>query len=139
MVAVIDDAGHHVGDIQLMNSLASSLIRLQIADNRQTIHILKHFNQPPGIVERSIQMRPPFKDLFNFDEGGVKLFFQSLLTGKDLIRPQTGDKVDMFWTNLAHWSGMLWDGQGFAAEVYRRCKENSMYESCECWQLEGSG
>ena len=42
-----------------------------------------------------------------------------------MARREVGDFVNLFWPNLAHWSGMLWDPKRFPMMVYDMNKEDA--------------
>jgi hypothetical protein len=54
----------------------------------------------------------------------LPLPYRSSMKGK-AVRKEVRDFVDLFWPNLAHWSCMLWDPQGFPTMLY----EMNKYES----------
>jgi len=39
-------------------------------------------------------------------------------------RRETGDFVNLFWPNFAHWSCMLWDPKRFPTMIYELNKED---------------
>ena len=47
------------------------------------------------------------------------------IRGKEAVmRREVGDYVNLFWPNLAHWSGMLWDPKRFPMMVYEMNKND---------------
>jgi len=125
VVAALDDNCGSVQDLGAIQSLVDGIIHLDLYNDDQTIRVIKHPSLPPTTIKRRIQVKPAFKETFKFDPEAVHAFFTSLIEGKNILRPKTGDRLHMFWPNLAHWSAMLWDPAGFATEMYRLKKENN--------------
>ena len=54
----------------------------------------------------------------------MKQFVKAFLKGeKAVIRKGVEDFVNLFWSNLAHWSGMLWDPKRLPTIVYDFAKK----------------
>jgi len=55
----------------------------------------------------------------------VKKWIRAMLfKGEAGVRRECGDCVNLFWPNLAHWSGMLWDPKRFPITTYELNKED---------------
>jgi predicted hydrocarbon binding protein len=59
------------------------------------------------------------------DPVALKQFLQSYYWGKNTLRREVGNFVNLFWPSLAYWSCLLWDPKGFPTMVY----EMNKYES----------
>jgi len=125
VVATLDDNCGSAQDLGAIQSLVEGIIHLDLYDDEQGIRVIKHPSLLPTSIKRRIQVTPAFTETFKFDPEAVHAFFISLTEDKNTLRPKTGDHLHMFWSNLAHWSAMLWDPTGFAAEMYRLKKENN--------------
>jgi predicted hydrocarbon binding protein len=60
------------------------------------------------------------------DPGALREFAQATVLGRETAgRKEVGDFVNLFWPNLAHWSGMLWDPKRFPTMTYELNKEDA--------------
>jgi predicted hydrocarbon binding protein len=80
---------------------------------------VKHPKVAPARIEVPIEPKlTEFKPSMDWDPNVLRQFFQSFREGKVSLRKEVGDFVNLFWPNLAHWSGMLWDPKGFPTMIY---------------------
>ena len=125
VLALVDEGCGREEDIGAMMSVADGLIRIEIKDSSRIINVMKHPQFAPARIESPAlwSTEIPCK---KFDSGVdrelARKFFSVRLRGKP-IRPETGDFVNMYWLNLASWSGMLWDPGRFPALAYEFDKE----------------
>jgi predicted hydrocarbon binding protein/KaiC/GvpD/RAD55 family RecA-like ATPase len=125
VLALVDEGCGREEDIGAMMSVADGLIRIEVKDSSRIISVMKHPQLAPVRIESpaSWGTEIPCK---KFDSGVDKelarKFFSSQRGGRR-IRPETGDFVNVYWVNLASWSGMLWDPMRFPALAYKFDKE----------------
>jgi len=119
-------------DLVAMMSISNGVIKMEIKEGKWFLNIIKHpkvkpikIKDIPIKLERRAQLHKLALDTDMINPGGAKLFMKSLLGGeKAVIRKEVGDFVNLFWTNLIHWSGMLWDPQRFPKMKYNLNKED---------------
>jgi predicted hydrocarbon binding protein len=88
--------------------------------------VMKHAKIKPAKMEVTVEARPMVKTTWYFEPIVMRQFMQSFFgEGKVALRGELGDFVNLFWPNLAHWSGMLWDPKGFPMIMYELNKEES--------------
>jgi predicted hydrocarbon binding protein/KaiC/GvpD/RAD55 family RecA-like ATPase len=105
-------------DLGAMMSVADGILRMEMKESQRILNVVKHPMVEPARIDvpiepRQPQVRPPM----NIDWTVGRRFGQSLLKGK-VLRTETGDFVNLFWPNLAHWSCILWDPKGFPTMFY---------------------
>lgn len=125
VLALMDEGCGKEGDLGAMISVADGILRIEVKGLSRTLNVVKHPKVEPARIDVPIepkepQVRPPM----NWDLIVLRQFLQSIMKGK-VLRSETGDSVNLFWPNLAHWSCMLWDPKGFPTMVY----EMNKYES----------
>jgi KaiC/GvpD/RAD55 family RecA-like ATPase/predicted hydrocarbon binding protein len=118
VLALMDEGCGKEEDLGAMMSVADGILRMEMKERQRILNVVKHPIVEPARVDvpiepRQPQVRPPM----NIDWNVMKPFGQSLLKGK-VLRTETGDFVNLFWPNLAHWSCMLWDPKGFPTMFY---------------------
>jgi len=124
VLALMDEGCGKEEDLGAMMSVADGIIRMEISENIRTIYVVKHPKVRPTRIEVLIEpTRPTIKSTIDWDPSVLKKFFQSFREGKLSIRTEVGDFVNLFWPNLAHWSGMLWDPKRFPTMIYDLNKE----------------
>jgi predicted hydrocarbon binding protein len=80
---------------------------------------VKHPKVKPTKIEVPVEsQKVVFKAGVDYDRVVLAQFFDSFMKGKTTLRKETGDFVNLFWPNLAHWSGILWDPKGFPKMIY---------------------
>jgi predicted hydrocarbon binding protein len=115
-----------------MLSIADGIIRMEVKDNSRIVNLVKHPRARPGRIEVPVGPAEPerigIKSLFDnnlFDSSAMRQFVQSSFgSGKTPLRKEVGDFVNLFWPNLARWSGMLWDPKRFPRMKYDLNKED---------------
>ena len=118
VLALMDEGCGKEEDLGAMMSVADGILRMEMKERQRTLNVVKHPSAEPARVDvpiepRQPQVRPPM----NLDPIMLRRFIQSLMKGK-VLRTETGDFVNLFWPNLAHWSCMLWDPKGFPTMFY---------------------
>jgi predicted hydrocarbon binding protein/KaiC/GvpD/RAD55 family RecA-like ATPase len=126
VVALIDEGCGKHEDLVAMMSIANGVIRAENQKDKQLLEVVKHPNVMPSIIEVPIETEPTvLKWTIQGDPVVMKQFVRAFLKGDNsVIREDIGDLVNLFWPNLAHWSGMLWDPEGFPKMIYDLNKED---------------
>jgi predicted hydrocarbon binding protein/KaiC/GvpD/RAD55 family RecA-like ATPase len=137
VVAVVDEGCGSEEDLTAMMSLADAVFSIRTRDDKQLIDIIKHPRRKPARIEIGLGSRPTieatfdaFRSRIRFEPSLMKRFMKSL-SGEDpaALRPETGDFVNLFWPNFAHWSSMLWDPQRFPGMIYELNKEDGAFST----------
>ena len=124
VMALMDEGCSKPEDMAAMMSIADGVIRVEIKEDRQLINVMKHAKIKPAKMEVTVEAKPTIKTTWYYEPMVMKKFMQSLFKeGKVALRGEVGDTVNLFWPNLAHWSGMLWDPKGFPTMIYELNKE----------------
>jgi KaiC/GvpD/RAD55 family RecA-like ATPase len=125
VVALIDEGCGKSEDLVAMMSIADGVIKIETEEDRQFLDVVKHPKVRPTKIEVHIEPKPTIKSTMYFEPSIMKQWMRSM-SGKDkaAVRSEVGDFVNLFWPNLAHWSGMLWDPKGFPTMIYELNKED---------------
>ena len=125
VLALMDEGCGREEDLGAMMSVADGIIRMEIIDHSRTINVLKHPMVRPTRMDIPVEAEPTIKLELRIDPTVMGQFVKALLKGDEaVIRNEVGDFVNLFWPNLAHWSGMLWDPKGFPKMIYDLNKED---------------
>jgi len=125
VVALIDEGCGKSEDLVAMMSIADGVIKIETEEDRQLLNVVKHPKIAPARIEVHIEPKPTIKATIHFEPSVMKQFVQGLFGGdKAAVRREVGDFVNLFWPNLAHWSGMLWDPKRFPTMIYDLNKED---------------
>jgi predicted hydrocarbon binding protein len=114
-------------------SVADGIIKMEIKENTRTINVVKHPKVRPTRIETPLghigSERIGIKYIFDnnlFDGSAIRKFINAWMRGDEAtLRRESGDYVNLFWPNLAQWSGMLWDPKGFPKMKYDLNKEEA--------------
>ncbi|HEX76776.1 MAG TPA: hypothetical protein G4O12_09415 [Dehalococcoidia bacterium] len=135
VLALMDEGCGKEEDMGAMMSVADGIIRMGIKESLRTINVVKHPRAEPTRIEIPIEPKPTikssydaFKSIMRFDPSIMKRWMQSM-SGKNeaAVRKEVGDFVNLFWTQFAHWSSMLWDPKGFPTMIYELNKEDAAF------------
>ena len=119
VVALIDEGCGKSEDLVAMMSIADGVIKIELEEDKQLLNVVKHPKVTPTRIEVPIETEQvPFRPTLDYDPDILAQFFESFMKGKVALRPEVGDFVNLFWPNLAHWSGTLWDPKGFPTMIY---------------------
>jgi predicted hydrocarbon binding protein/KaiC/GvpD/RAD55 family RecA-like ATPase len=123
VLALMDEGCGKEEDLGAMMSAADGIIRMEMKEKSRTINVVKHPRMAPIKVDVPVTPSIGIGE-FTFDPDLVTQFMQAQLR-KDgtWMRPEVGDFVNLFWPNLAHWSGMLWDPKRFPTMIYEINKQ----------------
>jgi predicted hydrocarbon binding protein/KaiC/GvpD/RAD55 family RecA-like ATPase len=124
VVALIDEGCGKEEDLVAMMSVADGVIKITAEKNRQLLNVVKYPRIKPTTIEIHAEQKPTVKASWHYEPLVMKRFLRGMFGGDEaVLRKETGDFVNLFWPNLAHWSGMLWDPKGFPKMMYELNKE----------------
>ena len=127
VIATIDEGCGKEEDIGAMMSVSDGIMRIEKSKSSIAIEVIKHPEVEPESIEFPLE---PKHDEFKLERDLNKEFmaqwFNSLREGGKSLREETGDYVNLFWPNLAHWSSMLWDPKGFPKMIYKLNRYDSL-------------
>jgi len=123
VLALMDEGCGKEEDLGAMMSVADGIVRMEIGDNLRFINVVKHPKVAPGIIETPMTWNRMIA-LDQFDPEVHMRIMKTVLSGRGVqMRTEVGDFVNMFWRNLASWSGMLWDPKRFPTMAYELDKQ----------------
>jgi KaiC/GvpD/RAD55 family RecA-like ATPase/predicted hydrocarbon binding protein len=126
VVALVDEGCGKEEDLVAMMSIADGVIKIETEEDRQLLNIVKHPKLRPTRIAVPIEPERIGLEARIFDLGALREYIQAQVTGGETPgRKEVGDFVNLFWPNLAHWSGMLWDPKRFPTMVYELNKEDA--------------
>ncbi len=125
VVAIVDEGCGKEEDLVGMMSVADGVIKMEMEEDKQLLTVVKHPKVRPTRIEVPIEPERRLEyPLSIIDENGARRFFKARVQGKEAaMRREVGDYVNLFWTKLIHWSGMLWDPKRFPMMKYELEKE----------------
>jgi predicted hydrocarbon binding protein/KaiC/GvpD/RAD55 family RecA-like ATPase len=110
-------------DLGAMMSIADGIIKMDLTENSKIITVVKH----PKVTPTKIETPLTWSRMVTFDKVDLRLYrriYEAIFTGRGgTFRKDIGDYVNVFWRNLAFWSGMLWDPKRFPTMAYELAKE----------------
>jgi predicted hydrocarbon binding protein/KaiC/GvpD/RAD55 family RecA-like ATPase len=121
VLACMDEGCGKQEDLGAMMSLSNGVIKIETEEGKQFLNVVKHPKLKPTRIEAPIEAEPIGLEelVFNPDE------LARYVRGEEAVfRREVGDFVNLFWPNLAHWSGMLWDPKRFPMMVYEMNKDD---------------
>jgi len=125
VLVLMDEGCGKEEDLRAMMSVANSIIRMEITGNSRIVNVVKHPKIAPTRIETPLTWSPVLtREIFdpNVLKEEVKAAFSG--SGKKPLRTEVQDDfVNVFWRNLACWSGMLWDPKRFPTMAYELDKE----------------
>jgi len=128
VLALMDEGCGKGEDLGAMMSVADGIIRIEIKESSRIINVVKHPKVEPERIEVPIKAKPTIKSTMQFEPSVMRQFMKSMFGGGEaVLRREVGDFVNLFWPNLAHWSGMLWDPKRFPTMIYELNKEESSF------------
>jgi len=125
VLACIDEGCSKLEDLVTMMSLSSGVIKMEIGEDKRLLNVVKHPEVRPTRIEVPIEPERIGLEARIFDPSVLREFLQTTVSGGEVtLRKEMGDFVNLFWPNLAHWSGMLWDPKRFPMMTYEFNKED---------------
>jgi KaiC/GvpD/RAD55 family RecA-like ATPase/predicted hydrocarbon binding protein len=126
VLALMDEGCGKEEDMGAMLSVADGILRMEIKDSSRIMNVVKHPKVEPTKMEVPIEHKPTIKSTWYYEPSVMRQFMRSMFgAGEAVLRREVGDFVNLFWPNLAHWSGMLWDPKGFPTMIYDLNREES--------------
>jgi predicted hydrocarbon binding protein/KaiC/GvpD/RAD55 family RecA-like ATPase len=133
VLALVDEGCGKEEELGAMMSVADGIIRMEMKEKSMTINMVKHPRVRPRRIEVPLGPVEPerigVKYMFDnnlWDTTALRQFVRaSFGGGKTPLRKDVGDFVNLFWPNLAQWSGMLWDPKRFPRMKYDLNKEDA--------------
>jgi predicted hydrocarbon binding protein/KaiC/GvpD/RAD55 family RecA-like ATPase len=135
VLALMDEGCGNEQDLVAMMSVADGVIKTETGEGKQLFNVVKHPKARPTRIEAPM---PPSAGLreFNFDPSTARQFLEAEMRRDEAwMRREVGDFVNLFWPNLAHWSGMLWDPKGFPTMIYELNKQEPCRMLRDSWAL----
>jgi len=125
VLACFDEGSGKKEDLVAMMSLANGVIKMELEKDKQILDIVKHPKVRPTRIEVPIEPERIGLEARIFDLSVLREVLQAMVLGGEVtLREEVGDYVNLFWPNLAHWSGMLWDPKRFPTMTYEFNKED---------------
>jgi predicted hydrocarbon binding protein/KaiC/GvpD/RAD55 family RecA-like ATPase len=125
VLACIDEGCGKSEDVVAMMSLSSGVIKMETRESKQFLNVVKHPKVRPTRIEVPIEPERVGLEARIFDLSALREILEVMvLGGEATLRREVGDFVNLFWPNLAHWSGMLWDPKRFPTMTYELNKED---------------
>jgi predicted hydrocarbon binding protein/KaiC/GvpD/RAD55 family RecA-like ATPase len=117
VVALMDEGCGKEEDVGAMMSLSTGVIRMDVEDGSRVVNVVKHPAIEPSRIELPTERtwRARVLDAAIWDPETIKLVGQVMQSG-EFGQLEMG--VNLFWPNLMHWSGMLWDPKRFPVMTY---------------------
>ncbi len=112
-------------DLVALMSLANGVIKMERGRDMQSLDIVKHPTMAP--TRLTVPLEPEQLGIVKrvWNPRLLKQYFQAFLGSKAAFwRHEVGDYVNLFWPNLAPWSGLLWDPKRFPLIFYEANKDD---------------
>jgi predicted hydrocarbon binding protein/KaiC/GvpD/RAD55 family RecA-like ATPase len=133
VLACVDEGCGKSEDLVAMMSLSDGVVKMAIKEDKLLLNVVKHPKVRPTRIEaptepERAEPKPTFIAVYSMPHypSFARKFFKSFIKGEAALRPETGDFINLFWTTLEHWSGMLWDPKRFPTMIYDMNKEEGI-------------
>ena len=136
VVATVDEGCGKEEDMVGMMSVADGILRMGIKEDSRIINVVKHPKLAPTRIETPMTWSPMLY-LERLDPGIARRSIEAYFKARagQPVRREVGDFVNVFWRNLARWSGMLWDPKRFPTMAYELDKEFEYRRVESSWQF----
>jgi KaiC/GvpD/RAD55 family RecA-like ATPase/predicted hydrocarbon binding protein len=125
VLALVDEGCGKEEDLGAMMSVADGIIRMEIKEISRIVNVVKHPKVGPTRIELPAEPERVGPETRQFDPDWLKKYTRAMnREDKAFWRREVGDFVNLFWPQLAHWSGMLWDPKRFPAMTYEGNKDD---------------
>jgi predicted hydrocarbon binding protein/KaiC/GvpD/RAD55 family RecA-like ATPase len=123
VLALMDEGCGKEEDLGAMLSVADGILRIETKEGSRIINVVKHPKVAPTEIKLPVtgSTAVPFRVLDTFWESHAKYGFG--IGGKQPIRTEMGDFVNVFWLSFVTWAGMLWDPKRFPSMLYDLTKD----------------
>jgi len=123
VVALVDEGCGKEEDLVAMMSVADGIIRMEMKEDSRIVNVVKHPRFEPTKITTPITWSRMIT-AEKLDPNLLGRLGEGWFAGRGgPLRPEVGDFVNIFWRNLASWSGMLWDPKRFPTMAYEFAKE----------------
>jgi predicted hydrocarbon binding protein/KaiC/GvpD/RAD55 family RecA-like ATPase len=123
VLTCIDEGCGKSEDLVAMMSLSQGVIKMETEEEKRVFNVLKHPEVRPTRIEVPLERVGLEARTFNTPRSR-EILQAIVMGGGTTMRSEVGDFVNLFWPNLAHWSGMLWDPNRFPIMTYELNKED---------------
>jgi len=135
VLTCIDEGCGKPEDLVAMMSLSNSIIKIEIDEEKRFLNLVKHPKLKPTKIEVPMTLPIQLKQ-FTFDPNTAKEFIKAEMRKDEAwLRKEVGDFMNLFWPNLAHWSGMLWDPKRFPTMIYEVNKQEPNRMLKDFWSM----
>jgi KaiC/GvpD/RAD55 family RecA-like ATPase/predicted hydrocarbon binding protein len=125
VLALVDEGCGKEEDMGAMMSVADGIIRMEIKEISRIVNVVKHPKVRPTRIELPIEPERFGPETGMYDPDMLRKFTRALnREDKAFWRREVGDFVNLFWPQLAHWSGILWDPKRFPTMTYEGNKDD---------------
>jgi KaiC/GvpD/RAD55 family RecA-like ATPase/predicted hydrocarbon binding protein len=124
VLALVDEGCGKEEDLGAMMSVADGIIRMETRESSRTLNVVKHPKVRPTRIEVPVESEWVGLKARIIDPDVLRDFVRAMAAGETVIRREVGDFVNLFWPNLAHWSGMLWEPKRFPMMTYEFNRED---------------
>jgi len=135
VLTCIDEGCGRPEDLVAMMTLSNGIIKIEIDENKRLLNLVKHPKLRSTKIEVPMTLSIQLKQ-FTFDPNTAREFIQAEMRGDEAwLRKEVGDFMNLFWPNLAHWSGMLWDPKRFPTMIYEVNKQEPYRMLKDYWSI----
>jgi len=126
VLACFDEGCGKHEDLVAMMSLSHGVIKMETEDGRRVLNVVKHpIVEPTRVGVPKAKIPEKLWDMRMWEEKIMEFPLQAMKgDALAVIRGELGNYVNLFWTNLAHWSCILWDPKGFPEMAYEMSKKH---------------
>jgi KaiC/GvpD/RAD55 family RecA-like ATPase/predicted hydrocarbon binding protein len=125
VLALMDEGCGKEEDLGAMMSVADGIIRMEIKGISRIVNVVKHPKVRPTRIELPVEPERVGPVTGMYDPDWLKKYTRAMnREDKAFWRREVGDFVNLFWPQLAHWSGMLWDPKRFPTMTYEGNKDD---------------
>jgi predicted hydrocarbon binding protein/KaiC/GvpD/RAD55 family RecA-like ATPase len=123
VLACFDEGSGKEEDLVAMMSFSSGVIKMETADGRRVLNVVKHPKVEPTRIEVPRAKVLELWDMSMWRKDLMEMSLQMMKGGAGAqIRIGIVDYVNLFWPNFTHWSCTLWDPKRFPEMTYEMSK-----------------
>jgi predicted hydrocarbon binding protein/KaiC/GvpD/RAD55 family RecA-like ATPase len=128
VLAIVDEGCSKEEDMVAMQSIADGILIMEIKENSRILNVVKYPKVEPTVIEvprAGIQDRK----LWDKEAWSREVIEETsaMILGKSSqgLNRESDNYVNIFWSNLALWSSVLWDPESFAGMIYEVNKKHT--------------
>jgi predicted hydrocarbon binding protein/KaiC/GvpD/RAD55 family RecA-like ATPase len=127
VVALMDEGCGKEEDLGAMMSAADGIIRIEVKESSRIVNVVKHPKMAPTKIETPMAWNPMIA-FESFKPELIRHAWEGSFTQRpgQALRSEVGDFVNVLWTNLVSWGGILWDPKRFPTMVYKFDEERHL-------------